>query len=245
MSGSDGEPATEERFLVTGALGCIGAWTVRSLVMEGRSVVAFDLDGDPRRLRLIMSDEELGRVRFVRGDITSLASIEDALDEHGITQLIHLAALQVPFARADPPRGALVNVVGTVNVFEAAKRRRDRIARVVYTSSIGMYDAADALAGDGRLHVDTAAHPRTHYGVYKLANEGNARVYWLDDGDLQRRTAADDRLRPGSRPGHDQRAHAGHPGGDAGTPVPHRLPRSHALPVRWGRGTHAHRREPE
>ncbi len=171
-----------ERFLVTGALGCIGAWTVRTLVRQGLPVVAFDLAGDPKRLRLIMSDDELRRVIFVRGDITELGSVGAALDEHDITNVIHLAALQVPFARANPPLGALVNVVGTVNVFEAVKARTDRIAKVVYTSSIGMFDAADADAADGRLHVDATAHPVTHYGVYKLANEGNARVYWLDDG---------------------------------------------------------------
>ena len=171
-----------ERFLVTGALGCIGSWTVRTLVREGVPVVAFDLAGDAKRLRLIMSANELGKVTFVRGDITELASVSRALDDHDITNVIHLAALQVPFARANPPLGALVNVVGTVNVFEAVKRRADRIGRVVYTSSIGMFDAADADAGDGLLHVDAAAHPVTHYGVYKLANEGNARVYWLDDG---------------------------------------------------------------
>ena len=44
-----------------------------------------------------------------------------------------------------------------------------------------MFDAADADGSDGVLHVDAAAHPATHYGVYKLANEGNARVYWLDN----------------------------------------------------------------
>jgi UDP-glucuronate 4-epimerase len=170
-----------ERFLVTGALGCIGAWTVRTLVREGASVVAFDLAGDPKRLRLIMTQDDLAKVAFVRGDITELASVGAALDEHDITRVIHLAALQVPFARANPPLGAVVNVVGTVNVFEAAKARRDRIDKVVYTSSIGMFDAADADVNDGRLHVDAAAHPVTHYGVYKLANEGNARVYWLDD----------------------------------------------------------------
>ncbi|MFL5679049.1 MAG: NAD-dependent epimerase/dehydratase family protein [Chloroflexota bacterium] len=173
---------TGERFLVTGALGCIGAWTVRTLVREGTPVVAFDLAGDPKRLRLIMSDDELAKVEFVRGDITDLDSVGGALDEHRITNVVHLAALQVPFARADPPRGALVNVVGTVNVFEAAKRRAERIDRVVYMSSIGMFDTADADGTDGILHVDATAHPRTHYGVYKLANEGNARVYWLDDG---------------------------------------------------------------
>jgi nucleoside-diphosphate-sugar epimerase len=145
-------------------------------------VVAFDLAGDPKRLRLIMTEDEIAEVTFVRGDITELASIGSALDEHAITNVIHLAALQVPFARANPPLGARVNVVGTVNVFEAVKARRDRIDKVVYTSSIGMFDAADADATDGRLHVDAPAHPVTHYGVYKLANEGNARVYWLDDG---------------------------------------------------------------
>jgi nucleoside-diphosphate-sugar epimerase len=173
--------ASGERFLVTGALGCIGAWTVRTLVREGTPVVAFDLAGDRKRLRLIMAGADIDRIQFVQGDITDLASIERALDAHEITNLIHLAALQVPFARANPPLGALVNVVGTVNIFEAVKRRASRMAPPVYTSSIGMFDAADADVRDGLLHVDAVAHPRTHYGVYKLANEGNARVYWMDD----------------------------------------------------------------
>ena len=140
-----------ERFLVTGALGCIGAWTVRALVKDGVPVIAFDLGGDPRRLRSIMTDEELGAVTFVRGDITDLASVEDALDANGITNVIHLAALQVPFCRADPPLGALVNVVGTVNIFEAVKRRADRIGPIVYTSSIGMYGLDDADTRTGHL----------------------------------------------------------------------------------------------
>jgi UDP-glucuronate 4-epimerase len=177
MAGSSGE-----RFLVTGALGCIGAWTVRALVRDGVPVVAFDLGSDPRRLRLIMTDGELAAVTFVRGDITDLASVGAALDTNAITNVIHLAALQVPFCRADPPLGALVNVVGTVNVFEAVKSRADRIGPIVYTSSIGMYGADDADAATGHLSEDAVAHPLNHYGVYKLANEGNARVYWLDDG---------------------------------------------------------------
>ena len=96
--------------------------------------------------------------------------------------MIHLAALQVPFCRADPPRGAMVNVVGTVNVFEAAKRRGPGMAPIVYTSSVGMYAADDADPATGRLTADARPHPLNHYGVFKLANEGNARVYWLEDG---------------------------------------------------------------
>ena len=136
-----------ERFLVTGALGCIGAWVVRNLVREGAEPVVFDLASDPRRLKLIMSEDELANVTFVAGDITDLAALERALDEHEISNIIHLAALQVPFCRADPPLGARVNVVGTVNVFEAVARRKQRIGHVVYASSVAVYDAADADVG--------------------------------------------------------------------------------------------------
>ena len=171
-----------ERFLVTGALGCIGAWTVRALVREGTPVVAFDLGRDHRRLAQIMSAEEMAAVDFVVGDITDLAELERTVDERGITNVIHLAALQVPFCRADPPLGALVNVVGTVNLFEAVKRRGITSAPLVYTSSIGAFSAADEDPSSHRLEESADGHPTTHYGVYKRANEGTARIYALDDG---------------------------------------------------------------
>lgn len=173
-----------ERFLVTGALGFIGAWTVRTLVRDGAEVTTFDLGADDRRLRLIMTPEEIAQVHFETGDITDLVALTDALDRNDASNVIHLAALQVPFCRADPPLGARVNVLGTVHVLEAVKQRaRSKpMAPLVYTSSIGMYGLDDADAATGRLRADATAHPLNHYGVYKLANEGNARIYWLDDG---------------------------------------------------------------
>jgi len=174
--------ADDSRYLVTGALGCIGAWTVRALVRDGHPVVAFDQATDARRLRLISAPEELERVVHVRGDITDLGSIEAALDEHRIDRVIHLAALQVPACRADPPLGARVNVLGTVNVFEAVRRRAERMGPLVYTGSIGMYSAGDADPRTGRLEANAVPHPANHYGVYKQANEATARVYWADHG---------------------------------------------------------------
>jgi nucleoside-diphosphate-sugar epimerase len=171
-----------ERFLITGALGCIGAWTVRNLVRGGVPVVVFDLASDPRRLKLLMTPEELAQVTFVTGDITDLGALERTLDEQAITHVIHLAALQVPFCRADPPLGARVNVVGTVNVFEAVARRKARIDRVVYASSIAVYDAADAATPGEPVTHDPGGKPATLYGVYKLANEGTAHVYWREQG---------------------------------------------------------------
>lgn len=171
---------SDERFLVTGALGCIGAWTVRELVREGAPVVVFDVGSDPRRLEPIMTPDELARVTFVAGDITDLDSLERALADHDITNVVHLAALQIPFCRADPPLGARVNVVGTVNVFEAVRRHGSGMAPVVYTGSIGMYSAGDVDSATNRLREDAEPHPGNHYGVYKHANEGTARIYWAD-----------------------------------------------------------------
>ena len=168
-----------ERFLVTGALGCIGAWVVRNLIREGVPTAIFDQASDPRRLRLIMSEDELARVQMLSGNISDLTAVEGALKETGTTHLIHLAALQVPFCKADPSLGARVNVVGTVNVFEAAKRCG--LQRVVYASSAAVYGISEDYP-EGPLAYDAPLHPGTHYGVYKQANEGTARVYWKDNG---------------------------------------------------------------
>jgi UDP-glucuronate 4-epimerase len=166
-----------ERWLVTGALGCIGAWTIRTLVRDGEDVVGYDLGEDTHRLQLVMSPDELEAVELAQGDITDLPALERLLDERSITRVVHLAALQVPFCRADPALGARVNVVGTVNVFEAAKRRLDRIPGVVYASSAAVYSDSDPSPAPESAPI----RPMTHYGVYKLANEGSARVYWADD----------------------------------------------------------------
>jgi len=160
---------SDESFLVTGALGCIGAWTCVSLARQGTPVIAYDLGGSDHRLRLIASPEELDRIVFVEGDVTDLDALEHELAEHDVSHVIHLAALQVPFCKADPLLGARVNVVGTINVFEAVKRRELRTT-LAYASSAAVYDSAGEIA------------PTTHYGVYKLANEGTAQVYWRDDG---------------------------------------------------------------
>jgi UDP-glucuronate 4-epimerase len=167
-----------ERFLVTGAGGCIGAWTVTQLVREGTPVVALDASDDDHRLRLLLGDDELAELTRVQGDITDLDAFERALDEHGITHVIHLAALQVPFCRADPPLGARVNVVGTVNVLEAVARRVERMGPVVFASSVAAYDALDEDGGAPAMQ----GVPGTLYGVYKRANEGSAVVYAAERG---------------------------------------------------------------
>ena len=164
----------KERFLITGALGCIGAWSCAQLVREDVPVVVYDLGTSIKRLELIMSPEELESLTLIQGDVTSLEQLEETITYHGITHIVHLAAMLLPLVKADPPRGAAVNVVGTTNIFEAAKRHRVR--GISYASSAAVYGPT---AGP---RIEDAGAPTTLYGVFKLANEGTAQVYFADDG---------------------------------------------------------------
>lgn len=171
---------TDERFLVTGSSGCLGAWVVAHLARSGVPVIALDISEDLRRLELIASSVELAAVDFRVGDVTDGETLAALTAAEAITHIVHLAALQVPFCAADPVRGAQVNVVGTINVFEAA-RRAATVRGLSYASSAAVFGPPEAYP-DGVAADDSAPAPQTLYGVYKLANEGSARLYARDYG---------------------------------------------------------------
>lgn len=170
-----------ERFLVTGSAGCIGAWAVHELVREGAPVVTFDISDTPHRLRLLLDEDELSAVRFRQGDIRNSEAVEAVITDNRITHVVHLAALQVPFCAADPINGSRVNVTGTLNVLEAARRSDGRVRGVTYASSIGVFGPAEMYEG-GMVRDDSPAAPATLYGAYKQANEWTARIYSTDWG---------------------------------------------------------------
>jgi nucleoside-diphosphate-sugar epimerase len=167
-------------YFLTGALGCIGAWVVERLLARGDQPFVFDLGGDPRRIRDLVGEGGLARVSCAQGDIADLAALRKALAESGAKRVVHLAGLQVPFCKSDPPQGARVNVLGTVHVLQAASELG--CERVVYASSAAVYGAGDAGEGGSAPDESTVGRPSTHYGVFKQANEGTARVYWSDSG---------------------------------------------------------------
>lgn len=166
-----------DTYLVTGAMGCLGAWVIRLLLEDGCEVVAFDISEDDRRHQLIIGSEDRRQIRYVKGDLTDSDQVMSAVE--GVSRIIHLGALQVPFCRADRPMGAAVNVVGTVNIFEAALRHS--IEHLVYASSVAVfgnaedYEVSTIEPGERRL-------PTTLYGIWKCANESTARIYEADYG---------------------------------------------------------------
>lgn len=187
----------DERFLVTGGTGCIGAWVVRGLVRAATPVTVVATRRRTDRLRLVLSADELEAVELVEADINDLATIEAAARRSRVTAIVHLAALQLPFCAADPLAGARVNVQGTATMFELA--RRLDIGRLVYASSAAVFGPRTHYASDV-VGPDAELLPTSHYGVFKVANEQAARVYWDSWG------IASTGLRPHSAygPGRDQ-----------------------------------------
>ena len=169
------------RVLITGGYGFIGAWIAKSLLAAGDEVFCYDLKKDPRRLRLILDEEQAEKVHFVPGDVTDLKTLTDAFIQHQITHVIHLAGLQVPTCRADPLLGAKVNVLGTLAVFEAVKAVGQQVERIVYASSAAVFGSPDKYPA-GSQPDDAPLIPSTHYGIFKCCNEGNARIYFQDHG---------------------------------------------------------------
>ena len=190
---------TDERFLVTGGTGCIGSWVVRNLMRERVPVTIVSSRGRLDRLELLLTPAEVKALDVITADVTDLATIEPAARGRRLTHIVHLAALQLPFCAADPVAGARVNVQGTVTMFELA--RRLGIGRVTYASSAAVYGPKTHYSAE-ILPADAELFPTSHYGVFKVANEHDARVWWEQNG------IASIGLRPHSvyGPGRDQGA---------------------------------------
>ena len=170
---------TNSNFLVTGAQGFIGAWVIKQLLAEGAMVTAFDASTNSARLRQIMNEEEISQVNFVTGDITNPDVLPPIIESRGITNVIHLAGLQVPTCKANPRLGALVNVVGTINVFDAVIRSAGQIKKIAYASSAAVFGPTE---DESPVRENESLIPMTHYGVFKHCNEESARVFFLDNG---------------------------------------------------------------
>jgi UDP-glucose 4-epimerase len=162
------------RFLVTGGAGFIGSHLVDHLVAENNAVTVLDdfSTGQPANLS---EAQNRGDLRVVRGSIFDRAIVEEAMAECDV--VFHLAVQCVRRSLSQPLQNHDVNATGTLNVLEAARRRR--IRRFVYCSSSEVYGDC----GEGRLdEATTVCQPTTVYGAAKLAGEHYAKAYWRTYG---------------------------------------------------------------
>ncbi|MBV8355479.1 MAG: NAD(P)-dependent oxidoreductase [Candidatus Eremiobacteraeota bacterium] len=154
------------RVLITGGNGFIGAWVARTLLAEGHALRIFDVHDERDVFHEIVGTLENEPIERLVGNIADAGDVERAVA--GVEAIVHLAGILVPGCREDPLRGARVNVLGTLNVFEAAKRHGVR--GLAYASTAAVFGPDDGVQ----------PYPLTHYGAFKLCTEGCARAYWLD-----------------------------------------------------------------
>lgn len=145
----------------------------RRLVRSGREVVT--LDNLPSNvIHNLLTDEELGQVRFVTGNVSSLRDVGYAIREHGVDRVIHLASLLHPASNENPPLAIHVNIGGQATILEAA--RLFGLEKVVWASSVVVFGDR-ALYPRIPLPDDAPHHPIHVYGATKSFDEFLAKHY--------------------------------------------------------------------
>ena len=146
--------------LVTGGAGFIGSNLVRLLLRDGHQVTVLDNLASGYRLNL----KPVPEVRLLIGDVRDLSIVEQAVK--GAEVVFHLAA-SVGNTRSieHPVVDAEINVLGTLNVLEAA--RRHHVRKMVYSSSAGIFGELKTLP----IREDHGVEPDSPYGATKLCAE--------------------------------------------------------------------------
>jgi UDP-glucose 4-epimerase len=169
------------KVLVTGALGVNGVWVCRRLVDEGHTVIALDRSDDSSVL-----GSAKDRVELIKANVTDYETVGKIVKDVAPDRIVHFAAILHSGCVASPVQAMHVNVNGTLSVLEAA--RAQSIPRVVYASSLGVYDAFTGRFGYPQYEPVTEDYPRGPmpgievYGASKLLCEALGTRYHKADG---------------------------------------------------------------
>jgi UDP-glucose 4-epimerase len=158
------------KVLVTGASGLIGAHVTQALKKQGAEPVACDTAPFTPPMG------EDSDVPFVQADVSDLDALCSIIESHGIDRIVHSAAILARTCQENPTLAVNVNVVGSLNVLEAASRLG--LARVVMASSIAVY-------GNSTYDPVDEAHPlnpTTIYGSAKVLAEACGQAYRKNHG---------------------------------------------------------------
>ena len=152
-----------KKIIIFGGCGFLASWIVKSFLLKGYNISIFDLKIKKELLSYVVG-KDINKIKFIQGDITNYDQVQEATSK--MDHVINLAGLMTPDCSSNPILGAKVNVLGSINVFEALKK--NNIKFLVYASSAGVFGQKDKYN----------PFPETHYGAYKLAVEGVARAYF-------------------------------------------------------------------
>jgi UDP-glucose 4-epimerase len=156
----------KRKILVTGGAGFVGSNLVNKLVQLGSKVTVLDdlFTGDIGNLR---SPE---KIEFTHGSVTDKDLVESLVRKVEI--VFHLAARNIIVSMKKPGEDLEVNVVGTFNILEAAKRHK--ILRVVYSSSASVYGNSRYLP----INEDDPLYILNPYAASKLSGENYCMAFY-------------------------------------------------------------------
>lgn len=161
------------RVLITGGMGVIGSMVSGRLVRAGLKPVLMARHLDRS---LIGSVAEKADIEL--GDVLDLPRLVGVIKAYGVTHIIHMAALIGALSHQNPPHSVQVNVIGTLNVLEAA--RLFDVRRVVFTSAKGVYGHIGGEYGHPEFKAVSEDHPKNPIRIYeseKLIGEHMGEFY--------------------------------------------------------------------
>jgi len=164
--------------MITGGMGVIGAEASRRFVREGHRPVIFARHRDERLLRDILDE-----VDVELGDVLDMPRLLEVIKRHRVTHVVHAAAFVGAVSQANPALSVQVNVMGMVNVLEAA--RAFDVERVVYTSAKGVYGPMLGEYGAPTykpMPEDLPKNPKRIYDSAKLMGEQVGLYYQANMG---------------------------------------------------------------
>ena len=165
--------ASKNGILVTGGSGLVGANAVRMLLDKGERPVVFDVAVNERLLEAV--GVNVKSIEVVRGDILDLPGLISAIRDHGVDRVIHLAAFLGEEIQRRPYSGVRLNLVGTVNVLEAA--RLEGVKRVILASSGTVYLGSLGEGGPKKIDETIPLNPLSIYAATKASSEFLGRTY--------------------------------------------------------------------
>ncbi|MFO7659625.1 MAG: SDR family oxidoreductase [Candidatus Cloacimonadaceae bacterium] len=157
-------------YLVTGGAGFIGSNIVKELLQRNEKVRVLDNFATGKRENILMYEKN-PNLEIIEGDLRSLHLVRDAVK--GADYVLHQGALpSVPRSVDDPITSNDVNILGTLNILEAAKEFK--VKRVVFASSSSVYGNSEFLP----KQEDMAVAPLSPYAVSKYAAERYCQIYY-------------------------------------------------------------------